>query len=521
MSDRSLQAATRPALVVLMCAGFGVAQAAAQAPAVTPTWVDQIGEVGPYEQATAVAVAGGSVYVSGPTGGLGPAYLRRYSDAGSLLWELSLATGTASPPVLFADETRLCAGGTTKFELDPPYAPILGQSAGFIRCLDPDGHLLVDEQILAAAPLFPPWTYVQAIAAGPKSLYVVGRTTGAVSDCEPACSYAGLEDSFIRKYSFDGVNLTPEWTRQYGTAANDYFLGLSVDASGERVRVWGTEQVTLSGGPPWSANTLLLRCYNDDGSDCGADRLAFGADSPHSGAFAGDAFYLASSVADPSAEWGFATVLQRFALLDGIAIEQEDWSDTLPNANVFETLIDGSGVVVAGQAQIPLPGQQGAGGQDAFARRYDATGTASWTVQLGTHSSDTAFAAGLDADAVFLGGYTSGVLVDGHPSSSDTDGFIARVERPDSPTNAIDGLIVRVRELVDDGTLRSGQGRSLLWKLRLALYMLDVGNARAAVNMLRLFVFQVRFYGNVGILESDVAAELITAAEGAIASISP
>lgn len=89
-----------------------------------------------------------------------------------------------------------------------------------------------------------------------------------------------------------------------------------------------------------------------------------------------------------------------------------------------------------------------------------------------------------------------------------------------SPQARIDGLVERVRELVDEGTLKLGQGASLIVKLELALRALDEGRAGKAITMLEAFVHEVRAFRNAGILEPAEADEMIAIAEAVIASIS-
>jgi uncharacterized repeat protein (TIGR03803 family) len=88
-----------------------------------------------------------------------------------------------------------------------------------------------------------------------------------------------------------------------------------------------------------------------------------------------------------------------------------------------------------------------------------------------------------------------------------------------SPTSNITWLIGRVKGLIDDGTLKLGQGKSLVGKLELALNMLGYGNAKKAITMLEAFIQEVRAFKNAGILEPGQADEMIRVAEAAIASL--
>ena len=88
-----------------------------------------------------------------------------------------------------------------------------------------------------------------------------------------------------------------------------------------------------------------------------------------------------------------------------------------------------------------------------------------------------------------------------------------------SPTANITWLIGQVEGLIDDGTLKRGQGKSLVGKLELALNMLGWGNTKKAITMLEAFIHEVRAFKNAGILEAPLADQLIAIAQAAIASL--
>jgi uncharacterized repeat protein (TIGR03803 family) len=88
-----------------------------------------------------------------------------------------------------------------------------------------------------------------------------------------------------------------------------------------------------------------------------------------------------------------------------------------------------------------------------------------------------------------------------------------------SPQANITWLIGRVEGLIGDGTLKLGQGKSLVGKLELALYMLEYGNTKKAITMLEAFIQEVQAFRNAGILEEPVADQLIAIARAAIASL--
>ena len=107
-----------------------------------------------------------------------------------------------------------------------------------------------------------------------------------------------------------------------------------------------------------------------------------------------------------------------------------------------------------------------------------------------------------------------GTTMEGGPGEG---GVVFRIRI--SPQATIEELIARIDGLIDDGTLKLGQGKSLVGKLELALYMLEYGNTKKATTMLEAFIHEVRAFRNAGILEEPLADELIAVAQAAIASL--
>ena len=85
---------------------------------------------------------------------------------------------------------------------------------------------------------------------------------------------------------------------------------------------------------------------------------------------------------------------------------------------------------VVGQTEGTLPGQQSAGGWDAFVRKYDASGTELWTRQFGGGGADIAAGVAVDAAGnVYVAGTRSSSLAE------DAKSFDAFVRRYDAGGN--------------------------------------------------------------------------------------
>jgi uncharacterized protein (UPF0548 family) len=137
----------------------------------------------------------------------------------------------------------------------------------------------------------------------------------------------------VRKYDAAGAEV---WTRQFGTAGDDYAYSVSVGSDGS-VLVAGYTTGTLPGQSSAGSWDAFVRKYDAAGAEVWTRQLGT----------AGDDYAYSVSVGS-----------------------------------------DGS-VLVAGFAGGTLPGQSSAGGQDAFVRKYDAAGAEVWTRQFGTANHDT------------------------------------------------------------------------------------------------------------------------------------
>ena len=91
--------------------------------------------------------------------------------------------------------------------------------------------------------------------------------------------------------------------------------------------------------------------------------------------------------------------------------------------------VDGTGnVYVTGYTRGGLSGNSNTGGYDAFLVKYDSSGNLQWTRQFGTSSDDRGQAVALDASGnVYITGYTLGGL-DGNTSSGSYDAFLRKYD---------------------------------------------------------------------------------------------
>ncbi len=185
------------------------------------------------------------------------------------------------------------------------------------------------------------------------NVFLVGQTAGVL----PGQSrQGGLSDAYLRKYDGEGNEL---WTRQFGGQGDDAAQDVAVDHSGNLYVVGITAGNFPSGTIVGGIKGAFLRKYSPDGAEV----------------------------------WERQFGVENFASANGVA------ADTKGN------------VYVAGQVQGALPGQIGAGFDDAFLRSYDGDGRMLWTVQFGAEGGDFATDVAVDGKGnVYVVGWSRGEL---------------------------------------------------------------------------------------------------------------
>jgi hypothetical protein len=317
-------------------------------------------------------VDGSSVYVGGkinPDDEIPPdfdAFLRKYDASGNLLWETHLFESLINRNLRVSSIASDGLGGIYMagwLHILPPPPRI----EAFVRKYDASGNLVWAHQFGS------PGNDAQTggIALDVTGVYVVGSTSSAL----PGQSSAGNSDAYVRKYDANGNVL---WIRQFGTPAEDDLEGVAVDATG--VYVAGSTAGALPGQASSGERDTFVRRYDPDGNVVWTDQ--FGTSNP-------DCSTVGCAVR---------------AATDGAG-----------------------GVYLVGSTEGALPGQASAGGQDAFVRKYDASGNLVWAHQFGSPGNDALQGVAASIDKLYGVGSTEGVLP-GQASTGFVDAFIAKLE---------------------------------------------------------------------------------------------
>jgi hypothetical protein len=209
------------------------------------------------------------------------------------------------------------------------------------------------------------------------SVYVVGSTEGSLGGSQ------GQSDAFIARFDASGTHL---WTRQLGSNADDFGLGVAVDASGNAYMVGSS-----FGNLPGATN---------------------------SGTGTTDAF-IARYDAGGTLQW-----VREFGTTSAASEEV-----------VAVTVDAGGAVLVAGTTDDRFTGftNPDVGTLDVFLAKFDGSGNRTWLRQFGEIGNDTARGIGVDAsDNVYVTGSTEGNL--SGLSVGGTDAFVARYSSAGAPS---------------------------------------------------------------------------------------
>ncbi|MDC0708282.1 SBBP repeat-containing protein [Stigmatella sp. ncwal1] len=208
----------------------------------------------------------------------------------------------------------------------------------------------------------------QAIAATDEGSYTVGQANSSFDGKTPF----GQNDFILIKHDAAGAK---RWSKQYGTAAQDYGMGVA----------------TYMGTTP---HQVYLAGYT-------------------AGAFGG-------------ANQGMMdAVLLRVDPASGEPVWSRQFGSTATELVMAVTTDKNGAIYVTGHTMGSIHGQTNAGGFDMFLTKYNSAGTWLWTRQLGTPSMEQVRGVATDAnDNVYVAGHTDGSL--NGTNAGGTDLFLAK-----------------------------------------------------------------------------------------------
>lgn len=386
-------------------------------------WTDQFGPRVPQMDSARAVDADGNVYVAGQATGILPVqpeatwpgrFVRKFDASGNELWTHQFNTGS-----VFDQATAIVVDATGVYVAGFFSVPGFNSTPAFVFKLDADGNELWHDQFGASTD-----DSVLGIAADATGVYVTGSTIGVF----PGETSAGGQDAFVRKYDAGGALL---WTNQFGTSGADQATGVATDASGLYIN--GFTSGSFAGQTSAGGQDVFVRKYDTSGGLIWTSQFGTVSVDAATGVAAADggvyvSGYTGGAFSGQSSGGDHDAFLRRIDTGSGAEVWTRQFGT--PGADQATGVDVGpTGVYVAGFIAGTLPGETSAGGQDAFVRRYDFSGTPIWTTQFGTEATDSAAAVSVGQSGLFVAGTTNGTFA-GQTSAGLNDAFVARLIDP-------------------------------------------------------------------------------------------
>jgi DNA-binding beta-propeller fold protein YncE len=252
----------------------------------------------------------------------------------------------------------------------------------------------------------------RAVVAVGSAVYVTGSTVGELKGQKKS----GRTDSYLRRYDTDGNEV---WTRQFGVGT--FSEGRAVAASDSEVYVAGAAR-----------DDAFLRKFDANGKELWSRQIgtAPGVEDQIRGiALDGAGVYVAGSTGDvlpgQSSSGNVDAFVRKYDLAGNELWTRQFGSPSFDQARGI--VVNASGVYVAGMTADALPGQTSAGANDAFLRKYDASGKELWTRQFGTRKLEEVTGIAADDAGIYVAGFTTGVLP-GQTGAGSSDLFVRKYD---------------------------------------------------------------------------------------------
>ena len=256
------------------------------------------------------------------------------------------------------------------------------------------------------------------IASDAAGITVVGTTAGALKG-----ELDGFSDAFIRRYDRDGHVL---WTRQFGTAGQDWAVDVAADGAG--ITVVGETDGTF-GSPEIRTNLdIYVRRYDRNGTHLWTRQFGTNEDD-EAGAIAADstgvivvgtttgALRGTNAPEDPDA------IVRRYNRSGGVVFTKQ--FGTAKGDSASAVAIDAKGFTVGGGTDGDLARDNAGPFTDAYLRRYSPAGKVQWTRQWGQKGDDQVLSMAADGSGITSVGYTHKDAQGNEPSQA----FIRRHDR--------------------------------------------------------------------------------------------
>ena len=239
---------------------------------------------------------------------------------------------------------------------------------------------------------------------------------------------AGGSDIFLTKWNADG---TKAWTKQWGTAGDDSGNSVAVDSNGN-IFVTGYIEGALDGNTNLGSTDIFLTKWNKDGTKAWTKQWGTAGDDYAESVVVdkNDNIFVTGdtegNLDGNTALNGSSDIFLTKWDTDG----NKEWTQmrgTDEDEYVYSSAVDSNGnIFVTGETEGAFEGFTNAGGSDIFLTKWDTDGTEAWTKQWGTAEYDYGSSIAVDnLGNIFVTGYTEGAL-DGNTNMGRADLFLTK-----------------------------------------------------------------------------------------------
>lgn len=255
--------------------------------------------------------------------------------------------------------------------------------------------------------------------------FVTGRTSGGLD----GNTSQGYYDIFLTKYDTNGNKL---WTKQPGTASDDIAMGVAVDSSG-KVFVTGYTGGGLDGNTNQGSMDMFLTKYDTSGTRLWTKQLGTAANDYGRGVAvdsSGNAFVVGDTFGglDGNTNQGSNDIFLAKYDTNGNKLWTKQLGTTTSDEGVAVAVDPDGDIFVTGDTLGGLDGNTNQGNRDMFLTKYDTNGNILWTKQLGTTTLDYGMGVAVDSSSnAFVTGYTAGGI-DGNTNQGNNDMFLTKYD---------------------------------------------------------------------------------------------
>jgi hypothetical protein len=224
-------------------------------------------------------------------------------------------------------------------------------------------------------------------------------------------------------------NPTVAWIRQFGTPSNDAAFAISIFGSG--IYVAGHTSEPLPGQTALGGTDAFLRRYDNSGNVVWTRQFGTAGDDFAEAVYADSSgVYIAGMENGTFPFYLFRGFVSKYDL-DGFLLWTQQFGSNsgFGSTDVAGIVADGIGVYVVGRTTAGLVGQPKiAQDGDAYIIKYGHNGTQLWASEFGSTPDNGATGVSFDSTGVYMSGFTFGTLPGQSTNDNNPNGFLRKYD---------------------------------------------------------------------------------------------